>query len=53
MTGNGAKCFRCGLMSMPRWTDPEAATARACQNPDCRAVEIREPDIEVAEQRQS
>jgi hypothetical protein len=33
------KCFSCGLFTMPRIEEGSKVTARACQNPDCRAVE--------------
>lgn len=35
------ECPKCKQVTMPRWSKDESATARACQNPDCKHVEER------------
>jgi len=49
MTGNGEKCFKCGKATMPRLEKNDPATARACQDPDCRAIEYLDQAATAAE----
>jgi hypothetical protein len=46
--GSGDCCPMCGGMQMPTWDD--AATARACQNPNCGYVQERYPTPQALEE---